>query len=89
MPTAVAYGDRKASILEVLIAEARSKRTIRYGVLGAKIGIPARGPWKAVLDELGRDEVAAGRPDITYLVVNARTGLPGQIALEPAWHPSP
>jgi hypothetical protein len=78
----VPYEDRIGDIRRVLIEQARARTKITYGKLGLALGIPARGPWKAVLDELSHAEKAAGRPDITYLVVKASTGYPGQIGFK-------
>jgi hypothetical protein len=50
--------------------------------------VPARGPWKRVLDEIAREETASGRPDITFLVINKQTGFPGQIGFKPAKRPT-
>ena len=85
---AVQYAGKKAHILSVLVEEAKLGRTITYGQLGKRIGIPAMGPWKGVLDELGSDETGAGRPDITYLVVKSSTGYPGQIGFEASSTPT-
>jgi hypothetical protein len=55
-----------------------------YGVLGASVGKHARWPlWKTVLDEISREETDKKKePDITFLVLNASTGWPGQIGFE-------
>jgi len=37
------------------------------------------GPWKPILDEISREERGSGRPDLTYLVIGKRSGLPGQM----------
>jgi hypothetical protein len=84
MPMVTLYGDRKAAILKVLTAKARQRDRITYGELGSEVGIPPNGPWKKVLDEIADDETAAGRPDITVLVVRKSSGLPGQIDGRPA-----
>jgi hypothetical protein len=39
--------------------------------------------------EIARLETAEGRPDITFLVINKQTGLPGQIGFKPAKPPTP
>src|ERR1700758_5138829 len=54
-----------------------------YGVPGASVGKPARWPlWKQVLDEISL-ETPKEDPDITFLVLNASTGWPGQIGFSP------
>jgi hypothetical protein len=85
----IPYGDRKGAIVAVLLRCARQKRTIFYGALGKEVDVPSRGPWKAVLDEIAREETANGRPDITFLVINKQTGFPGQIGFKPAKPPTP
>jgi hypothetical protein len=85
----IPYLERKDRIIGVLRECSRQRRTIFYGELGRKVDVPARGPWKAVLDEIAREETANGRPDITYLVINKQTGFPGQIGFKPAKPPTP
>ncbi|MEP0322569.1 hypothetical protein [Bauldia litoralis] len=79
----VPYADRKEAIRAVLKYCALSGQTIRYGVLGKATGVPARGPWKPVLDEISREE----QPDITFLVVN-KDGLSSQIGFQKATPPT-
>jgi hypothetical protein len=82
------YMDRKDEIRAELLRLACEGKTIFYADLGLKLGIPARGPWKPVLDESSREETARGLPDITFLVINKVTGLPGQIDFKPAKPPT-
>lgn len=82
------YLDRKAAILSELIAVAQAGETITYAELGARVGIPANGPWKGVLDSLAENELREGRPDITFVVIRKSTGYPGQIGFEPANRPT-
>jgi uncharacterized protein (DUF433 family) len=88
MATKIPYIERKQAIVESLLRCARQRQTIFYGELGQEVGIPARGPWKPVLDEIAREETEYGRPDITFLVINRETGLPGQIGFKPAKPPT-
>lgn len=88
MPSRIPYADKKPAIRAELERRARERDTITYGELGSIVGIPSRGPWKAVLDDMAREDMAAGVPDITYLVIAKRTGLPGQIDFEPAAPPT-
>jgi hypothetical protein len=60
----------------------RKRRPIFYGELGELVGLSARGPWKSVLDEIANEETARGCPDVTFLVINKTTGLPGQLDFE-------
>lgn len=54
---------------------ARAGSVTYYGDLGAAIGKPARWTlWKAVLDE-----ISYTKPDVTIIVLQAKTGWPGQI----------
>jgi hypothetical protein len=89
MGSQIHYGDRKVAIRHAAIEVARQRRTITYSALGRQLNIPARGPWKAVLDEIGHEERAAGRPDVACLVVTVKTGYPSWIDREPAPSPTP
>jgi hypothetical protein len=53
------------------------------------VGIPAQGPWKPILDLISHEETDKGLPDITFLVINKQSGLPGQIRFELAKPPTP
>ncbi len=79
--------DKKEAIRQELLRCARAGETIFYSELGNRVGIPPQGPWKPILDVISR-ETAAGDPDITFLVINKQTGLPGQIGFEPAKTPT-
>ncbi len=47
---------------------------------GAAVGKPARWSlWKQVLDEIAREELRQGKPDITSIVLSAATGWPSQV----------
>ena len=50
-----------------------------YAAFAPRVGMPVRGPWKDVLDAISRSETRQGRPDITFVLVNKRTGFPSQI----------
>jgi hypothetical protein len=82
------YGDRKEKIRGVLLERAKAGRTIYYKDLGSLVGIPTTGPWKPVLDEISHEETAKGLPDITYLVIAAKTNLPAQIGFKSAKPPT-
>ena len=84
----IAHGDRKDAIRAELLLRASEGRTIFYEELGRMLAIPTRGPWKPVLDEISREETGKGLPDITFLVISKRTGLPGQIGYKPAKPPT-
>lgn len=71
--------DRKALIVAELRKRAAARETITYGEMGKLVGLAPQGPWKALLDEIGADERAEGRPDLACLVVSAATGLPSYV----------
>src|ERR1043166_1859088 len=86
----IPFLDKKASIYNELVglAKAQPLKTVTYSEFGARVGIPARGPWKEILDLIAREEVSQGLPDITFLVVNKGTGYPSQIGFTDAKPPS-
>ena len=88
MAKTVPYLAQQNRILSELVKAARRGKTITYLQLGMAVGIPTRGPWKPILDRLSLQETNAGRPDVTFMVVRARTGYPGQIGFTPANPPS-
>ena len=81
--------NRKRLIRIALLKCAFEQRTIYYSDLAPLVAMSAQGPWKPILDEIALEEASQGRPDFTYLVINKQSGLPGQIAFEPAKPPSP
>jgi len=89
MAHTIRYLDRKDKIRNELLKLARAGKTCFYGEFGLRVDIPAQGPWKPVLDVISKEETAAGRPDITFLLINKRTGLPGQIGFKRAQKPTP
>jgi hypothetical protein len=84
------YAADKARIRSELLRLARAGKLTYYGVLGASVGKPARWTlWKTVLDEISL-ETPKSDPDITFLVLNASSGWPGQIGFSPtAGKPTP
>jgi hypothetical protein len=60
-----------------------------YGTFAPRVGMPIQGPWKGVLDVISRAETRQGRPDITFLLVNQRTGYPSQIGFAQSKKPTP
>jgi hypothetical protein len=78
------YTSDKPIIRSKLLDLARAGEVTYYGVLGAPMQRQARWPgWKIILDEISREETAKGEPDVTYLVLNASNGWPGQIGFSP------
>lgn len=91
MSERIPYIEKKALIRAELVkcATAKPMEFPTYGTFGPRVGIPARGPWKRILDHIAEEETARGLPDITFLVVNKATGYPGQIGFTTAKPPSP
>ncbi len=86
----IPYINKKALIRNELLkcAKAKTLRVLTYGEFGKRVEIPARGPWKPILDLIAHEEIDEGLPDITFLIVAKRTGYPGQIGFKPASPPS-
>ncbi len=78
----------KDKIRKILIERAKQRKTIFYGELAKLVGMSAQGPWKPILDDIGHEETKLRRPDITYLVVNKKHSMPGQIGYKPANPPT-
>lgn len=74
-------GDGRSRVFEilrgVLLSRARSGKTITYPQLGERMGRPPQGPWPE-LDVISEEELAAGRPDLSLVVVDARTNFPAR-----------
>ncbi len=72
----------KAEMREVLIGVAKLQATIPYGDLAAQLRTISPHPgsyvFQALLRDLCREELAAGRGMLCALVVSKATGIPGQ-----------
>ena len=81
----------KRRILDELLkcATAKPMEILFYKDFAPRVGMNYRGPWRDVLNEISRDETIQGRPDLTYLLRNRKTGYPGQIGFRRAERPSP
>jgi hypothetical protein len=88
MDTKIPHEDKEDAIRLALVKMAKHRKRLDYVKFGELVGIPTEGPWNPILDRISLKERAAGRPDITYLVVRKRTGYPIQIEFEPAITPS-
>lgn len=88
MDTKIPYEDKEDEIRLALVKMAKHRKKLDYMKFGELVGIPTEGPWNPILDRISLKERAAGRPDITYLVVRKRTGYPQQIEFEPSTPPS-
>lgn len=70
-------------LYRALIEVARQRDTITYGEIAPLVGLtmvrpPDRGALGALLDEVDRAELAAGRPLLCAIVVRRDRGLPGR-----------
>jgi len=63
---------RKETCRSKLIETAAARSLITFGELANHLGMNPRGPWNNMLDEIYEDETAAGRPDLTLLVIYAK-----------------
>jgi hypothetical protein len=90
MANQIPYLAKKALIRRELMkcATATPMESPTYGDFGPRVGIPARGPWKRILDHIAEEETRQGLPDITFLLINKSTGYPGQIGFTVAKPPS-
>jgi hypothetical protein len=78
----IKFAGRKDEIRAELLRLAMEGRTTTFSELGKKLGIPTQGPWKPILDEIRREEIGQGLPDLTLLVIAKQYGVPGQIAFQ-------
>jgi hypothetical protein len=69
MDTKIPYEDREDEIRLALVKMAKGRKKLDHEKFGALVAIPIAGPWNPRLDKISLRERAAGRPDITYLVV--------------------
>ena len=60
-----------------------------YATFAPRVGMPTQGPWKGVLDTISREETHQGLPDVTFVLVNKRTGYPSQIGFTRSRNPTP
>lgn len=82
------YVDRIPQIRAELVMRAKCRETISYTLLGRVVAMPKQGPWNGVLDHVSGEELAAGRPDITHLVINMRTGISSRVEYHDAFKPT-
>jgi len=81
MAKKVRHIEKKDIIRAELMKCVRAKplKRIYYGEFGVLTTTGPRCPSKDVLDLIANEEIAAGRPDITVILVRKDTGYPGQI----------
>jgi hypothetical protein len=80
--------DRKKLIHDALLACAKRGEFPFYSEFAKSVGVSPYGPWKDVLDAISKGEIAAGRPDITFVLRRKDTKLPGQIGFRAAKSPT-
>ena len=90
MASSIPYLSKKALIRSELLkcATATPMEFPSYGTFGPRVGMPARGPWKKILDLISEEDTKQGLPDVTFLLINKGTGYPGQIGFVNAKPPS-
>ena len=71
------FEDRRERVRARLIEVARSEGTITYGQLAPIADSEPMVIGQEHLDAISRAEVSEGRPMLSAVVVNAKTGLPG------------
>ena len=74
-------GPEEQRIYSELVRIASSRNVTYYGEVRAKIGKPARAPRRPVLDQIAKEEMSNGRPDITLIVLSAK-GWPGRVGFK-------
>jgi hypothetical protein len=81
MPNSSTLLADKKRVHAELMRLAHAGQITYYGDLGAAVEKHARWPlWTQVLDGISDDELAKGNPDITDLVLSAKTGWPSRIS---------
>jgi len=60
-----------------------------YADFGRRVGIPAQGPWQPVLDAIADEADKGNRPDLTFLIRNAKSGYPSRIGRVTKRNPEP
>src|SRR5258708_21184356 len=81
MPNSSTFLADKKRVHAELMRLAHAGQITYYGVFGAAVRKHARWPlWTQVLDEISDDERAQSNPDITDLVLSAKTGWPSRIS---------
>ena len=81
MPKSSTFLADKNRVHAELIKLARAGQITYYSALGAAVGKHARWSlWTPILDGISDDELAKRNPDITDLVLSAKTGWPSRIS---------
>ena len=72
----------KETLRGILLARARSGKTIYYSEVGERVGRGAQGPWPE-LDAIADEDAAANRPDSRLLVIQRDSGYPSRFQKKP------
>ena len=72
-----AAADNQEAVRDRLIEVARNRGLVTYGELEPIAKLRARRIGSLILDKISRDEVNAGRPMLSAVVINADTGRSG------------
>ena len=75
------FTEDKSKLRAELVKRAKERSTALYGEMAALLGRASQG-LGTILDAIREDEASGGRPDLSCLVVTARTGLPGHVGRE-------
>jgi hypothetical protein len=76
MPSTTDYATETALVRDELLKLACAGKVTYYTDLGAAVGKPPRWTlWRTILDKIRYD-----KPDITIIVLSAKSGWPSQIA---------
>ena len=70
--------ERKAVIRSELEGRAMMRQTVTYGEVARRVGLVPAGLGK-ILDIIKAEETGRRRPDLGCLVVNSKTGFPGNV----------
>ena len=91
MAPKIPRSDKKGLIRSELLkcATATPMQFPTFRVFAARVGMPIQGPWKPILEVISAEELAKGKPDITFLLLNRRTRYPMQIGLVRSNDPTP
>lgn len=77
-------GARAEQIWPILISLAYNRQTITYGGLAGMLGFEGAGVFAGILGQIMNWCAANDVPPLTILVVNSKTGLPGEGLTTPA-----
>jgi alkylated DNA nucleotide flippase Atl1 len=73
---------RALQIWQILVAYARERRTLTYGMVAKLLGYEGAGTLAPILGHIMFYCIQQELPPLTVIVVNQETGLPGQGLIE-------